>query len=287
MNADQLAELEDERRFLLRSLRDLDAEMAAGDVEPDDYETLRDGYTKRAADVLRGIEEGQAALPAGRPRRWARTAAVVGAVLAVAVGVGVVAARSSGERTAGDEMTGGIPGRADTATLLSRARSLLGQDPRLAQDAYEQVLDRDPQNPEALTYSGWLLYFASAGASDELRDVAVTTAKEQLARAVAADATYPDPHCFLAVIAADADGDTATARGEAAQCLALDPPAQVRALVEEFTASLASGELTPPSTTSRATGVSSAAVRRARWRRGRRRRVRRGPRSTPCASRAG
>ncbi len=235
MNADQLAELEDERRFLLRSLRDLDAELAAGDVDRVDYETLRDGYTKRAADVLRGIEEGKAAMPAKPPRRWARTAAAVGVVLVVAVGVGVVAARSSGERTAGDQMTGGIPGREDTATLLARARGLLGTDPRLAQDAYAQVLDRDPENPEALTYSGWLLYVASAGASAELRDVAVATAKQQLARAVAADASYPDPHCFLAVVAADAEGDTATARTEAEQCLAFDPPAQVRELVEGLT----------------------------------------------------
>ena len=67
MNPDQLAELEDERRFLLRSLRDLDAELAAGDVDRVDYETLRDGYTKRAADVLRGIEDGKAALPVAAP----------------------------------------------------------------------------------------------------------------------------------------------------------------------------------------------------------------------------
>jgi hypothetical protein len=234
MNADQLAELEDERRFLLRSLRDLDAELAAGDVDRVDYETLRDGYTKRAADVLRGIEEGRAALPAKRPRHRARTAALVGAVLAVAAGVGIVAARSSGERTAGDQMTGGIPGRADTATLLARARSLLGTDPRLAQDAYEQVLERDPENPEALTYTGWLLYVASAGASAELREVAVAAAEQQLASAVAADASYPDPHCFLAVLA-DAGGDPATARAEAEQCLAFDPPAQVRDLVTGLT----------------------------------------------------
>ena len=232
MNPDQLAELEDERRFLLRSLRDLDAELAAGDVDPVDYETLRDGYTKRAADVLRGIEEGKAALPSKRPRRVARAAAVAGVVVAVAVGVGILAARSSGERTAGDTITGGVPGREDIAALLSQARNLLGDDPRLAQDAYAEVLDRDPDNPEALTYRGWLLYFASAGASAELRDMAVATAKEQLARAVAVDPAYPDPHCFLAVIAADADGDMTTARAEADACLANDPPAQVRQLVE-------------------------------------------------------
>ena len=66
MNPDRLAELEDERRFLLRSLRDLDAEHAAGDVDDHDYATLRDGYTKRAADVLRAIEAGRAGMPQRR-----------------------------------------------------------------------------------------------------------------------------------------------------------------------------------------------------------------------------
>ena len=182
-----------------------------------------------------GGAAGQAAAPLGSHGGGRRRV-----VLAVAVGLGVVAARSSGERTAGDEITGGIPGREDTATLLARRPVAPRSDPRLAQDAYAQVLDREPDNPEALTYSGWLLYVASAGASAELRDAAVSTAKHQLARAVAADPTYPDPHCFLAVIAADADGDTATAQAEADACLALDPPAEVRELVEGFTATLGS-----------------------------------------------
>jgi hypothetical protein len=151
-------------------------------------------------------------------------------VLIVAAGIGILAARASGERTAGDTITGGVPGREDTATQLARARGLLGGDPRLAQDAYAVVLEREPDNAEALTYSAWLLYFASAGASPDLRDVAVATAKDQLARAVAVDPAYPDPHCFLAVIAADADA--ATARTEADACLANDPPAQVRELVD-------------------------------------------------------
>ena len=86
-------------------------------------------------------------------------------------------ARSSGQRTAGDTITGGVPGARTPPSCSSQARALLGVDPRAAQDAYEQVLDRDPENPEALTYSGWLLFIASAGASDELRDVAVATAQ--------------------------------------------------------------------------------------------------------------
>ena len=108
-------------------------------------------------------------------------------MLVAAVGIGIVAARTAGERTAGD----GTGARPDTATLLASARSFLGSDVRLAQDAYAAVLDREPDNAEALTYSAWLLYFASAGASAELRDTAVATAREQLGRAVEVDATYP------------------------------------------------------------------------------------------------
>jgi hypothetical protein len=233
-NADRLAELEDERRFLLRSLRDLDAEHAAGDVDEVDYATLRDGYTKRAADVLRSIEEDKAALPPKRPGRWKRNAIAVAIVLAVAVGAGILVAHSSGQRTAGDQITGNA-GAADTATLLAQARAALAVDPRNAQDLYTKVLDKDPQNVEALTYSGWLLYIASNGAGAELRAAAVDTAKQQMAKAAGIDATYPDPHCFLAVIAKQ-EGDAATTTSESDRCLALDPPAEVRTLMQSVTA---------------------------------------------------
>ena len=56
---DRLAELEEERRYLLRSLKDLERERDAGDVDEADYLTLRDGYTVRAAAVLRQIEDGR------------------------------------------------------------------------------------------------------------------------------------------------------------------------------------------------------------------------------------
>ena len=61
---DRLATLEEERRFLLRSLTDLEREHDAGDVDDLDYETLKDGYTFRAARVLRQIDEGRSELPA-------------------------------------------------------------------------------------------------------------------------------------------------------------------------------------------------------------------------------
>jgi hypothetical protein len=229
-DADRLAELEDERRFLLRSLRDLDAELEAGDVDVADYETLRDGYTKRTADVLREIDAGRARLPARRPPSWGRRLAVVAVVLVIACVAGWLVARSSGQRQPGQEITGGATD--DVAVALAEARALLGTDIAAAQQRYQQVLEERPDDPEAVTYSAWLLFIGSRGASEELRAAAVTTARDQLVRATELDPTYPDPHCFLGVIATSYDEDTAAARTAFDQCLALDPPAQVRALVE-------------------------------------------------------
>ena len=64
MNPDRLAQLEEERAFLLGSIRDLDREHEVGDVDDADYQTVRDGYVARAAAVLREIDEGRSAMPA-------------------------------------------------------------------------------------------------------------------------------------------------------------------------------------------------------------------------------
>jgi hypothetical protein len=237
MNPDRLAELEEERRFLLRSLRDLEAEHDAGDVDDHDYETLRDGYTKRAATVLRSIDEGRAALPAVPSRRWGWRLAAVAVVVALGAGAGWMVARSSGQRLGGREITGGTAA-ADVATLLAQARALLNVDPLQAQQLYRRVLEQQPDHAEALAYSGWLLFIASSGASEDVRTMAVDTAKSQLTKAVAADASYADPHCFLAVIAANAENDKRTARREVDECLRLGPPADVRGFVEDFAAGL-------------------------------------------------
>jgi hypothetical protein len=47
--------MKEERDFLLRSISDLDREWAANDLTETDYRRLRDGYTARAADVLRRL----------------------------------------------------------------------------------------------------------------------------------------------------------------------------------------------------------------------------------------
>jgi hypothetical protein len=235
VNPDRLAELEDERRHLLRSLRDLDAEHGAGDVDDGDYATLRDGYTKRAADVLRELDAGRAALPPRRPSPWARRAVVAVAVVAVAVGAGFLVARTSGQRTPDQQVASG-PAADDVAGLLAEARGLLGVDPAQAQALYQQVLEQRPDQAEALTYNAWLLFIGSRGADAELAATAVDVSREQLRRVTELDPTYPDPRCFLAVIAAAADDDRAAASVEAEACLALDPPSLVRQLVEPLLA---------------------------------------------------
>ena len=106
MNADLLAELEEEQRFLLRSLDDLEREHDAGDVDETDYVTLRDGYTARAAAVLRTIAAERAQLPPRPPIEWRRLA-ITGVIVLVAIGaLWWWLAASSAQRLPGQEITG-------------------------------------------------------------------------------------------------------------------------------------------------------------------------------------
>ena len=125
MNPDRLAQLEQEQRFLLGSLNDLDAEHVAGDIDDHDHSVLHDGYTARAAVVLREIADGKVAFPARRRTRPAVAAAWIVGVVAVAVLSGWLVARSSGQRLAGQTMTGG-QAIDDVAANLAEARSLMG-----------------------------------------------------------------------------------------------------------------------------------------------------------------
>ena len=135
--------------------------------------------------------------------------------------------------------------------LLARARTLLGTDPPAAQALYEQVLDERPEQPEALTYSGWLLFVASNGASPD-------AAGDRHRHRPAADGPGrrpPTPRTPIRTASwpsspATPTADLPTARAEIDQCLALDPPAEIRGLVEQFAASLdATATTSPPVTT--------------------------------------
>ncbi len=210
------AALEDERDHLLASLADLDREHAAGDLDDDDLETLRDDYTARTAAVLRALDgdatdarpadarpadarpDDVAGSGAAGPRRW-QGPLVVAAVLLLALGAGVLVARSSGQRGAGT-----LTGNDDTVRArLANCQPLAFSDPEAGVECYEDLLAESPDNVEALTYQGWAL----------VRSGRVVEGSERFDRVVELDESFPDVHVFRAVVAARA-ADAARQRGD-------------------------------------------------------------------------
>jgi tetratricopeptide (TPR) repeat protein len=241
VNPDRLAELEEERRFLLRSLSDLEREHEAGDVDEVDYRALKDGYTVRAAATLREIEAGRSALPARPPVSWRRRG-VTGLVVVALIGaVWWALAASSAERLPGQQATGLDP-REERAVLMAQARDLQFQAPGEAAAVYEQVLEADPADVEALTYYGWTLALdAATGAAAPGTTVAgdddpvvaqLRDSVDALLRATELDPSYADPKCFLGIINANFLGDPEAALPWVDACIAANPPADVSDLVQ-------------------------------------------------------
>jgi hypothetical protein len=232
MNPDRLAALEEERRFLLRSLADLEREHGAGDVDEHDYQELKDGYTVRAAATLRAIDEGRTARPERPPVDWRRRAVAAGVVIALTAFVSWVLVASSAERLPGQQISGLDP-RGEQNALLAQARSLQVQQPGAAAAIYEVVLTDDPTNVEALTYRGWTLALAASTQQDSDAETAMLMEGiESLFEAVELDPTYADPHCFLGIVFFSRLGLADEALPRVETCLASDPPAEVRGLVE-------------------------------------------------------
>lgn len=230
--------LEEQRDFLLASLRDLERERAAGDVDDADYEALRSSYTARAADIIRRLEPDEvvsdSAADAVGKRGVSRRLVGVLAVVAFAVGLGVFVARQSGQRLPGETASGGIAD--STANKLAQARQLNFNDPITAINIYSDVLKVDPDNVEALTYRSWLLALTARDAEQAVRDAAVQTAILGLGRATLLDDSYPDAHCFLGIVSFRFANDLVTAKSELAKCEASDPPAQVKSFVDAVVA---------------------------------------------------
>ena len=246
-------DLREDRDHLLRSLEDLDREHAAGDLAEGDYLALKEDYTARAAEVLRALEATAGARPAPSiaaaeqtpgdlPRtpaaagrsRW-RPALAGAVLLAFAGGAGAVVAHSAGERTPGAAATGSITPTGSSAGVaddLADARRLIGKGETLAAiKVYDAILERDPEQPEALAYRGWLLRLAGrAAGKPELVDKGM----EFIERAVAADPTYPDAHFFRAFVLYQDRHDPAAAVPELRAFLAGNPPEGMVAVVQDL-----------------------------------------------------
>lgn len=202
LDPDQLAALEEQRDFLLRSLADLDREHDAGDLEDDDYQTLKDDYTARAADVLRAIDEQRAAFDEARPpRSLGRTFAWVAGVAVFAIVSGVVVAGAMGARKAGESVSGGITVAQTSTQKANECIPKMQSDPQAASDCFEKILTDDPENVVALTWSAWQLSLSA----DNFDPVDARTAKAlaavRLEEAVKSDPSYSYARAFRAIVA--------------------------------------------------------------------------------------
>ncbi len=236
---DRLASLEEERRFLLRSLNDLEREHDAGDVDDLDYRSLKDGYTMRAATVLRQIDEGHAALPSARPRRWSRTIAVTAAIVVGSVGVGFVLAGAWGERSSGQEMTGLTPGDESRIVLTNARDAMSAGDFSSANALFAEVIEmeraRGRDNAEAVAYFGWTLALLTRQNPDQTdADARFDAAVIALGQAAQLEPDYADPQCFLAIVEYQFRGDAEAALPHIERCEASNPPGEVASLVASF-----------------------------------------------------
>lgn len=242
--------LEQDRDHLLRSLEDLEQERAAGDLEEADYLALKEDYTARAAEVLRALEPAPTSQAGEEGDEGARPVTVVGApprrptwrpvlvlvtLLVVAAGAGALVARTAGERLPGDPVSGAIKATGPSGAIaddLVKARDLIGNGKTLdAIKVYDRVIERDPEQPEALAYRGWLLRLAGRAAGNtELIDKGL----EYIDRAVAADPTYPDAHFFRAFVLYQDRNDPAGAVPELRTFLAGNPPKEMVPVVEDM-----------------------------------------------------
>lgn len=234
-------DLIEEREFLLQSIRDLEAEYAAGDLDEADYRSLRDDYTARAAAVLRRLEgpsDSTTAAPvelsgtnggsSNQPRRKAagRGRAVAAAVILalVSAGAGYAVATSSGERLATDEASGDIvEGSTDRITkaqlLVSEGRILE------AVRVYDELLREDPENPVALAQRGWLLVQVG---EPSLIDSGLAS----IDRAIALEPDFADAWFFRGMTLLLAKDEPAMAIEAFDRGLATNPPPDLRAALE-------------------------------------------------------
>ena len=230
--------LVDQRTFLLQSLRDLDAEFKAGDLDLDDYNSLRSDYVARTAQVLKELESPEPTSSIREntksTKRVRQTVITLLLVLIVATGTGWLVAKQSGQRLSGQSLSGGIED--STASLLSRARATNFVDPQAAIELYSQVLGLDPDNVEALTYRAWLLALIARGAGSEIKQLAFLSASSDLERAIKIDANYPDAHCFLGIIRFRLAGDAIGSREQLTICESQNPPAEVKSFVDSIIA---------------------------------------------------
>jgi tetratricopeptide (TPR) repeat protein len=208
----------EERLFLVRSIEDLDQERATGALDEEDFAILRARYSRRLVEVeeaiaraaggpatSRGATNGEDPPHPHRLRRRlgyrrVRLGVAIAAACCFVVAAGLLAASVAGVRLPGESATGSIS--LSTAQqeqeTLDRA-AVLGSEGQAAEavQLYNEVLRSDPNQPDALTYGGWLIRLAGLSSKNQL---VLAKGDASVARAVKVAPGYPDAHALLGVI---------------------------------------------------------------------------------------
>ena len=103
---------------------------------------------------------------------------------------GITVSQTSGDRSEGESITGSI--RKSVNTQISEAQMLLGNRDRWGEaiEIFDQVLEVQPSNVEAMTYRSWLNYQSGADA-----DIQIAAWEEVLVL----EPSYPDALVFISI----------------------------------------------------------------------------------------
>ncbi len=218
--------LANEREFLRQSIGDLEEQRASGEVDEEDFAVLDSRYRRRLTEVEAAIADltasdmatpgmaipdmgaaRQAATDNGprvlRRRLASRRARLVIGIAAAAcfvVAATLLAASLAGVRLPGESASGSVSlsSAQQEQETLDRA-AILGSEGQAAEavQLYNQVLQADPNQPDALTYGGWLVRLAGLSSKNRL---VLARGDASVARAVKVAPGYPDGHALLGVI---------------------------------------------------------------------------------------
>ena len=179
----------EQKEFLLKSLQELDQELESGNLSSDDHDMLVRRYTRELADIAKSEKAVSSGQP---PKKGYRTKALLWSLGVVLLGVvaGITVSQTSGDRSEGESITGSI--RKSVNTQISEAQMLLGNRDRWGEaiEIFDQVLDVQPSNVEAMTYRSWLNYQSGADA-----DIQIAAWEEVLVL----EPSYPDALVFISI----------------------------------------------------------------------------------------
>ena len=178
-------------------------------VTADQAGTAADPEVPVEAEVRVGLIGGTSPVPPASParrlrrrlgNRRARLVIGIAAAVCFVVAATVLAASLAGVRLPGESATGSVSlssAQQEQETLDQAA--ILGSEGRVADavQLYNQVLQTDPNQPDALTYGGWLVRLAGLSSKNRL---VLARGDASVARAVKVAPGYPDGHALLGVI---------------------------------------------------------------------------------------